>query len=111
MFERLNAIKELLKYHCDELEEPIGVPWNNHIFKTNVFRHIHVQEFEQKNMKVVHVLLLPNYHIDVPILGFDIVQVGKKYSIFYDETPVGDVKFDFDFPVKSEDCYKVPCRW
>jgi hypothetical protein len=71
-----------------ELDNPNGT-WINNVYKSPVFRHIHLEYYHTKRIKVFHANIFPNATVDFPILGVDFIEIGGKITgFFFDVTPI-----------------------
>ena len=71
-----------------ELDNPNGV-WYNNVYKSPIFRHIHLQYYKTNKIGIVHANIFPNATVDFPILGVDFIEIGNKVSgFFFDVTPI-----------------------
>ena len=71
-----------------ELDNPNGT-WINNIYKSPVFRHIHLEYYQTKRIGVFHANIFPNATVDFPILGVDFIEIGNKITgFFFDVTPI-----------------------
>jgi Ferredoxin-dependent bilin reductase len=71
-----------------ELDNPNGT-WINNIYKSPIFRHIHLEYYQTKRISVFHANIFPNATVDYPILGVDFIEIGNKITgFFFDVTPI-----------------------
>ena len=71
-----------------ELDNPNSV-WYNNVYKSPIFRHIHLQYYKTNKIGIVHANIFPNATVDFPILGVDFIEIGNKVSgFFFDVTPI-----------------------
>jgi len=62
--------------------------WLNYFYKSNVFRHIHLEYYKTDKICALHLTVLPTPFLDYPILGFDMIALGDKITgLFFDITP------------------------
>jgi hypothetical protein len=62
--------------------------WLNYYYKSEIFRHIHLEFYKTDKMCVLHSNIFPHPLLDMPILGFDMIAIGHKITgIFFDFTP------------------------
>lgn len=68
--------------------------WDNYIFSNNIFKRIHLERYINKNIKVLHLVCVPQPFYDLPIFGLDIVEInGKITMICADYTPMPSPTF------------------
>jgi len=71
-----------------ELDNPNGV-WYNNVYKSPIFRHIHLQYYKTNKIGIVHANVFPSATVDFPILGVDFIEIGSKVTgFFFDITPI-----------------------
>jgi hypothetical protein len=85
--------------------------WLNYFFNTDVTRHAHLEYYKTNKMCVLHSNIFPNPHIDLPILGFDVIALGDKITgIFFDLTPTSLSQFDISCLKNLKSKIKSPTR-
>lgn len=107
-----NKLKQLEKHFLLYIQtlEAEKIPtetwgWDNHRFKSDLFRYCHVEYYEQKGLTVFHVTCFPHKDDKSPIFGFDIVansKTDKVMAVFLDLSPVlSNVPFGEDITWKN----------
>lgn len=62
--------------------------WLNYFFKSPVYRHIHLEYYSTSKIRVLHSNIFPSPLVDLPIMGFDLIEIGGKITgLFFDFTP------------------------
>lgn len=65
--------------------------WLNYFYKSQIFRHIHLEYYKTDKICVLHSNIFPNTFTDIPILGFDMIAINDKITgLFFDFTPVAN---------------------
>jgi hypothetical protein len=85
--------------------------WLNYFYNTAVTRHVHLEYYKTSKMCVLHSNIFPDPHIDLPILGFDVIALGDKITgIFFDLTPTSLSLFDINSLKNLKSKIKSPTR-
>ena len=62
--------------------------WLNYFYKSDIFRHVHLEYYKTDKICVLHSNTFPNPLVDLPIMGFDLIAIGNKITgLFFDFTP------------------------
>lgn len=62
--------------------------WENHRWKSNIFRLAHLELFNQDRFMVVHLCVFPHANDPAPIFGFDVIAGENKVTgVFLDLSP------------------------
>ena len=65
------------------------IVWQNNVYTSPIFRHIHLQYYKTNKIGIVHANIFPNATVDIPILGLDFIEIGSKITgFFFDITPI-----------------------
>lgn len=73
------------------IEVPMNVEWKNNIYHSEFHRWVHIEQYEDKILKVLHITAFPHYMYDVPIFGLDVIMLKRTNEIralFFDMTPI-----------------------
>jgi hypothetical protein len=66
-----------------------GHEWLNYFYNSPLYRHIHLEYYKTDKICVLHANTFPVPHVDIPILGFDMIALGDKITgLFFDYTPI-----------------------
>lgn len=85
--------------------------WINLVYKSPIFRHIHLQYYNTDRISIIHANLFANPIIDFPILGIDLIEMGGKTSgFFFDITQIGVNKILQKELIKLKNNIKSPVR-
>jgi hypothetical protein len=75
--------------------------WLNYFYNSPLYRHIHLEYYKTNKICVLHANTFPVAHVDIPMLGFDMIALGDKITgLFFDYTPVittfAKLEYDLD---------------